>query len=250
MLPLTLLFCCTVQKRKYQKGFYIAGSHEKNKPSATLKPHREHCTAPGKTPFAILQDEIAIVASSGKQDVVATTVIPSIKKLVINEDTCDKIVMRDGLEISAKVLEIGEQEVRYRKCDMPGGPMYVSRKADIFMITYSNGSKEVFNSPVTRAAPPTPVYYPTRADYNSIDKVKSDATLSLIFGLTGLLLYVGSIPAIILGRRVLKEVQQNPGKYKDTEIQGFAKAGVILGIVKMAIVVLAILIGVAVMVMA
>lgn len=54
----------------------------------------------------------------------------------------DVITMKDGSELSVKVIEIGIDDIKYRKED--NGPTYVMRKSDIFMIKYANGSKDVF----------------------------------------------------------------------------------------------------------
>lgn len=56
----------------------------------------------------------------------------------------DIIVLRNGNEIQAKVLEIRQTEVSYKNWTNIDGPTYTKNKADIFMIKYSNGSKDVF----------------------------------------------------------------------------------------------------------
>lgn len=56
----------------------------------------------------------------------------------------DIITTRDGDEIEAKVLEIDSQNVKYRLYSEPDGVMYTVRKADLMMIQYENGRKEVF----------------------------------------------------------------------------------------------------------
>ncbi|HOY40076.1 MAG TPA: porin family protein, partial [Bacteroidales bacterium] len=63
-----------------------------------------------------------------------------------NEDSCDMIILRNGEEISAKVLEIGIHEIKFKKCDNLNGPTISILKNDVFMIKYSNGTKEVMKS--------------------------------------------------------------------------------------------------------
>lgn len=46
--------------------------------------------------------------------------------------------------IPAKVYEISQSEIKYKKATNPDGPLYVAGKNDIALIEYSNGSKEVF----------------------------------------------------------------------------------------------------------
>lgn len=58
----------------------------------------------------------------------------------------DVIVLKNGDEIKAKVLEIKQAEISYKNWTNIEGPTYTKSKADIFMIKYSNGSKDVFNN--------------------------------------------------------------------------------------------------------
>jgi len=61
----------------------------------------------------------------------------------------DIIIMKDGSETQAIVIEVGIDEVRYKRFDNQEGPDYLLRKSDIFMIRYENGSKDVFNTIVS-----------------------------------------------------------------------------------------------------
>jgi hypothetical protein len=58
----------------------------------------------------------------------------------------DVILKKDGNEIKAIVKEVGEETIKYNKFDNPSGPVYSIKKSEIFMITYKNGSKDVFKS--------------------------------------------------------------------------------------------------------
>lgn len=58
----------------------------------------------------------------------------------------DNIVLKTGEEIKAKVAEVGINEIKYHKTDNPTGPVYTINKADVLLITYQNGSKDVFNN--------------------------------------------------------------------------------------------------------
>ncbi len=57
------------------------------------------------------------------------------------------IVMKNGDEIPAKVFEIGDTEIKYKKCDNQNGPTYSLKKEDVLMVKYPNGSKDVFAQP-------------------------------------------------------------------------------------------------------
>jgi hypothetical protein len=58
----------------------------------------------------------------------------------------DVILKKSGDEIKAKVDEIGDSDIKYHKFDNLDGPAYSIKKSDVFMITFKNGSKEVFNN--------------------------------------------------------------------------------------------------------
>jgi len=57
----------------------------------------------------------------------------------------DTITLLSGEEISAKVLEVTPIEIKYKKNNNQEGPIYTIEKRDVFMITYENGSKDLFN---------------------------------------------------------------------------------------------------------
>ena len=56
----------------------------------------------------------------------------------------DIIILRDGDDIQAVVQEVGVDDVTFKRFDNQNGPNYRLNKADIFMIRYENGSKDVF----------------------------------------------------------------------------------------------------------
>ncbi len=57
----------------------------------------------------------------------------------------DTILLRNGNEIRAKVLEEGVYQVKYNNFNDPDGLIFYLSKTDIFMIKYQNGTKTVIN---------------------------------------------------------------------------------------------------------
>ncbi|MDD4068192.1 MAG: hypothetical protein PHV65_04865, partial [Bacteroidales bacterium] len=57
----------------------------------------------------------------------------------------DIITTRVGDEIQAKIIEIGANEIKYKKWTNQEGPTYTLTKTEMFMVKYQNGEKEVFN---------------------------------------------------------------------------------------------------------
>jgi len=58
----------------------------------------------------------------------------------------DIIFFQNGDELNAKVLEIGTNEIKYKRFDNLEGPVFTINKSDVFMIKYKNGTKDVFTN--------------------------------------------------------------------------------------------------------
>ncbi|MDE6152907.1 MAG: hypothetical protein K2G21_02020 [Muribaculaceae bacterium] len=56
----------------------------------------------------------------------------------------DVITLTDGSEIDAKVEEITETVIKYRKATNPTGPIYSIARASVLTILYENGSTDTF----------------------------------------------------------------------------------------------------------
>ena len=59
----------------------------------------------------------------------------------------DVIVKKDGSTILSKVLEVGENEVKYKRFDNLNGPTYTISKSELQAINYQNGAKDTFSTP-------------------------------------------------------------------------------------------------------
>ncbi|MBO0358386.1 hypothetical protein J0X19_10555 [Hymenobacter sp. BT186] len=55
----------------------------------------------------------------------------------------DVLTKTNGEELNVKVLEITPFDVRYKRTDNPDGPLITIRRADVFMVRYANGTKEM-----------------------------------------------------------------------------------------------------------
>ena len=58
----------------------------------------------------------------------------------------DTLYTVNGQKIPGKVIEINQNEIKYKKADNPDGPIYVVDKNDIALIEYKNGSKELYGT--------------------------------------------------------------------------------------------------------
>lgn len=60
----------------------------------------------------------------------------------------DLIMLYDKSEIEAIITEINEDEIKYRKPKNTSGPLYSIKKSNVYMIIYSSGEREKFESVV------------------------------------------------------------------------------------------------------
>lgn len=58
----------------------------------------------------------------------------------------DIITKTNGEDIKSQVLEVGNEEIRYKKFEQPNGPVYVISKSEILMIRYQDGSKDIMKA--------------------------------------------------------------------------------------------------------
>jgi hypothetical protein len=65
----------------------------------------------------------------------------------------DKIIKVSGDTIYGKVLEIDENNVSYKKANVPNGPTFTDKKSDIKLIIYQNGKTDVFSKSPVQSQP-------------------------------------------------------------------------------------------------
>jgi hypothetical protein len=88
---------------------------------------------------------------------------------------CDKILLKDGNEILAKIIEIGPDAIKYKRCENLDGPLYVSDASAVTSITFSNGTTEIIKSKDRTSA--TVAKKPSK---------NGTATVGLVLGIIGL----------------------------------------------------------------
>jgi len=64
----------------------------------------------------------------------------------------DEIFLRSGEKIEGKVLEVGPGLMKYKSKTNPEGPVYSKKISDILLITYANGTTEVYEVEKTSAS--------------------------------------------------------------------------------------------------
>jgi len=229
ILPLIIFFSCSVQKRHYQKGFYVSNVKQQKR---TLNQVSVTRTKEIKSDKLILKPNNLQTFSNETADLTASVDIKtmSVKKFQLplltkgNDSLCDIIILKNGDEVKVKVLEISPIEIKYKKCNLPDGPLYVVKKSDVFMVKYANGTKEIIKSetePVSSNANKS-------SANNKVKTTHESAIFALVAGICGIFIGIGSIPAIILGDIALKKIKAEPDKYEGADL---AMIGKVLGII-------------------
>jgi len=138
----------------------------------------------------------------------------------------DIITKKSGEDIQAKVLEVTNTEIKYKKFENQTGPIYTISTTELLMIRYENGSKDIFTE-IESAIAPT-VNNPTSSQAitgNLADRGKEDA-ISFYHcynsgagwvAATAILLgpLVGVVPAVICASVVPLDDNLN---YKESEL--------------------------------
>jgi len=156
-----------------------------------------------------------------------TTITPiKMTERTYQQDRCDTIMLKSGSNLIGKVEEIGQTEIKYRKCNNLSGPIISIAKSNVSAIIFSNGSHEIFTED-----------NPAIKSNNSTNTVNIDERLVEGFGIAGLAagvvgLFIAGIPlgavAIVFGAISLSRIKKNPNKYKG---KGLAIASLIIGLV-------------------
>ncbi len=72
----------------------------------------------------------------------------------------DRIIKGDQTQIEAKVIEITQDAVRYKRFSNPDGPTYVLSTGEILYIEYPNGERDIFSQPTPKVEEQKPTESP------------------------------------------------------------------------------------------
>ena len=94
---------------------------------------------------------------------------PFIAMLGFNAMAQDVILKEDGSEIEAKVIEITDLQIKYKDFDYQDGPTRNVNISEVFMITYENGERKVFNRQTSTQTTSEKVYTSSTEPKKNID---------------------------------------------------------------------------------
>ena len=87
----------------------------------------------------------SIKYESGKKEVFEELDAKSLAVITKTFNINGTILTKEGEEIGAKILEISEKEIKYKRLDYLSGPIISLKKSETFSITYENGKKQTFD---------------------------------------------------------------------------------------------------------
>lgn len=73
-------------------------------------------------------------------------VLTILSLVALNVAAQDIVVKKDGSTILAKVLEVNQDNIKYKKFSNQNGPTYTINLSDVMSVNYENGEKEDFNN--------------------------------------------------------------------------------------------------------
>lgn len=126
-------------------------------------------------------------------------------------DSCDLIIFKDGSEVPVKLIEISSRQIKY-KMQPAGWPLYVTNKADLFMIKYVNGTRELIK---TEPASATQQDNKVSEDNSTHRSPTFLATNAFVFSLIGLypFFFPASIAALIMASIQIHRIETEPNRY-------------------------------------
>ncbi len=238
LLLMLIMASCTIEKRVHLAGYNIEWKQWSNKNKSAVTDKVKNIQQNKIPVINVSQDAQTIFVCDDKTsesvpfNFLSVELNPEIqnfkllqKKPNINLDTlekdCDIIILKNGQEIMAKVLEIGPGQIKYKTCDNLNGPTYTKYSWDVFMIKYPNGTKTVISEDDK-----------TNNQNSSDSKIRTEplSIISFIFSIIGLFIFgiIFGVAAAVLSIIGIKKINDQPLIWRGN---GWAIAGFIIGVV-------------------
>lgn len=259
LIGLTIMFVltsCTMEKRVYRSGYHtewLTAKHQGHSgayKNCSLCTPKDEVQQSGENTAMIVEqqtperditkdntiiadDNMEIVASVDNSELLSSSSLFPTPKIYFNNKSevkkntiskeCDVIILKNGQEIKAKVLEVGATEIKYKLCDNLDGPTFSKNKSEVFMIKYPNGTSTVISEFDTKSTA-------SQESGSGEKKTEPLSLISFISSLVGLFIFgiVFGIASVIMSAIGLGKINKNPEKWKG---KGFAIAGIIIGII-------------------
>ncbi len=185
----------------------------------TYSAQREH--------VALIKYKNGVHEKLGEEDVVSQQ--PIQREPINLADSCALIVTTDSMLIKGRIIEIRQDVIKYRYCDSRIKNIYVIKRNFVSKVLVSNGTVDVLSDINNRN---------TTASGGGAQTFHKSALAAMVLGIASFpSTYFGFVPAIIaiiLGLRVYKAMNENPGRFKESS-RSMAKVGIICGAIYLAL---------------
>jgi hypothetical protein len=230
---LLLIQSCSITKRHYLPGYSV--EWKKNKVSEVPSAGKNNLDitsfdnprSPDEMPVSASIDKSESYTNSSKRFLKLSSQKKQFPLKSI--EGCDVIALKNGEEINAKVLEINQTEIKYKKCDNLDGPTFIIPKSDATKIKFSNGTTEVINSEKPKAEESdyyNPVSKTKIKPYSGESIINRFALASMILAVVSIFLFPLVPLPIIFGIIALNQINRTPEAYRG---KGMAIFGLVLG---------------------
>ncbi len=220
LLIVVFISFCSVKKRNYRKGYYIDWVFKNNNNKLDDKV-KQVVAVPNtkklKKQIALnLEPEFASTTNNLNEQI---TYLPA-KKLLLN-DTCGDIInLRNGAIIVAKVIEISETQIKYKRCNNIDGPLFVESKNNVYSIKYTNGITDHFiKAPEIDNSRSVGNPNGTSKKYEGVKKVHplAYATLGCLISMLFTSVF-GLIATLIVAAIAKRKIMAEPDKYSGIQL--------------------------------
>lgn len=226
---LLVLNSCSIEKRVHMPGYHIEWHHSKGNVSENKIKTEDRILSEEQQESAFQEDqkiEEQVVLSTKETEKFSSDVENNSSKTtsVIEEIVsveCDNIILKNGEAINAKVIEITDTEIKYKKCSNLNGPTYSVYKSQVSVIKYINGTEETFPASDSTSGGSAPK---SKADL-TVEGFAIAGFIPSIIGIVFAGLPLG-ILAIIFSLISFNRIKNNPDKYRG---KGLAIAAFIIG---------------------
>jgi hypothetical protein len=208
ILAVLLLASCSVKKRTYRSGYYIDWAFQ-NKKTAPVKQTEDK--------VAQTQEQIPLEIVSAKSSNEQLLLLSG--KNILLLDTCgDLITFKSGDQVRAKVIEISDDKIKYKRCDNLDGPTFVVNKSNVALIRYVNGVEEKIETPAAVYTPPTTTQPQQPRDTRTVQKVQPYAWWALASVILLWWLGIGFILGLIFSTLAIKKINQDPKRWSGLKL--------------------------------
>jgi hypothetical protein len=221
LLLLFIISSCSIEKRKYQPGLHVEWNSSKRHVKQSEAQEKYQAAVADKViPVAenLAEDETATASADNSISASAITHKSLLRHHKPLPEDCDVILLKNGEEIKGKVTEVAPDEIKYKKCNDENGMILTLKKSDVFMIKYSNGTKDIIAKETSQN-----IKFAEKGDNGAFGIV---SFLSIV----AFFLLVGSASAVTLLLIPMAIVFGIIGSERKRKLKGLAIAGLVGGL--------------------